>query len=133
MKFLLVIAFAFLACGGGVDPNSLQSCGDHCRYLPGVSVPDAIQSKLEETSPGIYCVPDRYVALGGYWAAPCTAILKLEGRCLGTCIPAVGKDPNVVFLSKDVCDPGEVCVPCLNPFTKAETGACRIAGDYPRR
>jgi hypothetical protein len=129
MRSLLLILL-LLGCGGGFDPSMTISCGDHCGYMP-ATASGALGDHLANNGAGLVCVPYRDIAYGKYYAVPCTSILGLEGRCLGTCIPEVGK--NVAILAQDVCDPGEVCVPCWNPFANAWTSACWISGDYPRR
>lgn len=126
MKSLLLL---FVVACGPPDPNSLQDCDDHCHVMPESAVADDIVPHLRETSPGFVCVPDRNIADNGYKPLVCTAILFLEGRCLGKCIPEVGA--QATLLAQDACPAGEVCVPCKNPFTAASTGACVIGMDHP--
>ncbi len=126
MKY--AVAFVFLT-GCAMDPETLISCGDHCRVFAESLVGEDVRHYLAKCSPGFLCAPDRDIALGGHQQLPCTSILDLEGRCLAKCLPAVA--PVAILLEKDVCWPGEVCVPCKNPFTNEDTGACTLSGDHP--
>jgi len=114
---------------GHPDPQYLIECGDHCRSVPEFAVSESLQSRLAPTTPGMLCVPDRNITEGGYVPKLCESLGRAEGRCLAVCIPAVA--PNAQFLPRDVCWAGEVCVPCVNPISKTDTGACTIAGDKP--
>lgn len=127
MKWSLAL---LLFAGCKVNPNLLVACDDHCHVVPVIAVSSDIKDHLRTTSPGFVCAPDRAVEEGGYYPLKCTAFKTFEGRCLGTCIPEVKQ--VAVLLNQETCFPGEVCVPCYNPFSPADaTGACSIGTDKP--
>ncbi len=49
-----------------------------------------------------------------------------EGRCIPECLTR--GQPS---LTQGECTSGFVCVPCYNPVTGIDTGACRSGGDHP--
>src|SRR5262249_25821942 len=54
---------------------------------------------------------------------PCRSVANVEGRCLSTCLPPVAAQP---LLPTAGCQAGERCVPCFDPLSGADTGACEI-------
>jgi hypothetical protein len=132
-----------LACDAPVDPPTIITCpwngpplldpatfpecdpvcgGAHC--VPDTLVPPDQQALLA-ACPGGFCLPDPLISTAGnYLPQSCTAFpgTTSEGRCLSDCLPVVAA--QIDNLSQDVCPSGEHCVPCYDPFTGLETGAC---------
>ena len=115
-----------------IDPAILPSCAGgactnaHC--LPAQYVPPAQQSQLAHCSGGTsFCAPDPIIATAGNYVPPnCFAFAgtAAEGRCLSSCLPAVAGQAS---LEQSSCAGGNKCAPCYDPFTGADTGACRTA------
>jgi hypothetical protein len=59
----------------------------------------------------------------------CDSIDMREGRCLSTCLGSVAD--QVDRLPTTGCMANEVCAPCYDPITDADTGACNVNGDMP--
>ncbi len=120
-----------------IDPTTLPACspscsGAHC--LPSSLVPAADQSQLA-ACPGGFCAPDSLIESAGQGVPKtCTSIAGAEGRCLSTCLPAIGSEASL--LPQDVCASDERCAPCFNPLASdptAPTGACSLACDKPAK
>ncbi len=112
------------------DPASLQTCEgfDTCRCVPTVLVPPDNVDDLADCDANNKCVPDLLVETGGnFIPKTCASIAGFEGRCLSECLPAVAS--QVDRLPQDVCDPGERCAPCYDPFDQTATGACAQSCD----
>jgi hypothetical protein len=106
-------------------------CSGDGSCVPKTLVPTAQQSQLGAdtcTGTDILCAPKK-LADPAYKPPTCNSIGGLEGRCLAECVPAVAAQKN--RLPKDTCATGELCAPCYDPFTKADSGACKINGDAP--
>lgn len=114
-----------------LEPSTLPSCqcGDsHC--VPKGAVPSAVASKLSACSGDAtgLCVPDTLIESGGdFVPETCASIGGAEGRCLSTCLPDVAA--QAASLPQGTCALTERCVPCYDPFSLAETGACRLSCD----
>jgi hypothetical protein len=112
--------------------NTLNVCcpGAHC--LPQAIV-EAMQPGASNLLAGCdggtgLCVPDQNIATGGLVPPKtCTSVGGSEGRCLSTCVPAVAEKAD--NLPQSVCDAGELCSPCCDPFTGQSTGACDTTCD----
>ena len=109
-----------------LDISSYSSCcasgKAHCAPANLVSEKDRKDLNLctDGTS---FCVPDEFLTRGGRYTPPtCKSINGREGRCLSTCVEAVGKDS--ANLPQDICQAHEKCVPCYDPRTGLATGAC---------
>ncbi|MEY4579027.1 MAG: hypothetical protein RL701_3730, partial [Pseudomonadota bacterium] len=72
------------------------------------------------------CVPRDWIALDRKAVPLCHGYGGAEGRCLPSCLPDVGRQAG--RLSRDVCAPANLCVPCYDPITGEDTGACTIGG-----
>lgn len=106
-----------------IDPSGLPPCcpGAHC--VPGAIVPQGQQSLLDKCDDGSFCVPDKLISSGGFYTPPtCTSVGGSEGRCMSTCVPAVAEEAK--DLPQDICEAGEKCTLCCDPFTGESTGAC---------
>ena len=113
---------AFAACS--------PSCGGaHC--VPTELVPSDVQSLLGACSGG-FCVPDPIIVTGGNFDPPnCVAFAgtTAAGRCLSTCLPDIAAQPS---LEQSTCGTSNKCVPCADPYTGVDTGACGSLGcDQP--
>lgn len=112
-------------CDDGTGNSDLGVC------VPPALVPTAQQPLLGGdvcTTSGDLCAPTE-VAAGTYSPKVCTSWLDGEARCLPACLPPVAADAD--RLTQDNCTTGELCTPCVNPLTGADTGACTIEGDAP--
>lgn len=115
-----------------VDPASFPDCepvcgGAHC--VPAALVPDDQADLLAACNGGDgYCVPDKFIETNGqFLAKTCVSGAGAEGRCLSVCIPQV--EEQAAALPVADCDAGEVCVPCFDPRTQEDTGACSLSCD----
>jgi hypothetical protein len=112
------------------DPSSLPSCDGYqfCRCLPSSLVPPDNLGDLGDCDADNKCVPDLLIKTGGNFVPKtCASVAGFEGRCLGECLPAVADQADL--LPQDVCDPGELCAPCYDPFDQTATGACTQSCD----
>jgi hypothetical protein len=117
-----------------IDPAIFPGCdpactGAHC--VPQAALPSGASSLLSAcTSSGATpgrCAPDAFIASAGNYLPPACAPFAgttAAGRCLSTCLPSVASQPS---LEPSTCAADSKCVPCNDPFTGAETGACSIA------
>jgi hypothetical protein len=114
-----------------IDPAVLPACSPTCagaRCLPAAYVPDD-QRDLLAPCPDGFCTPEPFITTAGHLVPPrCDAFAgtPAEGRCLSTCLPLVAGQPT---LERSSCDTTEKCVPCTDPLSGAQTGACDIACD----
>lgn len=112
------------------DPASLPTCEgfDTCRCVPTALVPPENLDDLGDCDAGNKCVPDLLVETGGnFIPKTCASVAGFEGRCLSECLPAVADQADL--LPQDICDPGELCAPCYDPFDQTATGACSQSCD----
>jgi hypothetical protein len=82
-----------------------------------------------ECAEQLLCAPRRWLEDLDAVPTACRAPGNLEGRCLPACLPQVQRVS--AQLERDVCANGELCLPCYDPLTSSDTGACRIASDAP--
>jgi len=128
------------ACRTANDPGPQEGpepfamcCGEVGRCLPRSLVPDEARASLErETCAASYdalCTPSAWIEAS---APPsCRAPGELEGRCLPRCLPQVAQ-LGARAVQAD-CATEHACVPCFDPLTGAESGACRTPGDQGPR
>ena len=117
------------------DPATFDACapacgGAHC--VPASLVPDDQEGQLAVCLTGKggqgYCVPDLAIETGGnFIPKTCTSLAKAEGRCLSKCLPMVAE--MAAILPDDVCGKDDLCVPCTDPTTGKDTGACTQSCD----
>jgi hypothetical protein len=109
-----------------IDPSTLPACGGGAHCLPTADVQPAEATEFATCAAG-YCVPDKVIEAGGNYVPPtCVSLAGSEGRCLNTVLPAVAAQMG---LPQSTCDSDEVCVPCFNVLTQANTGACNTSCD----
>jgi hypothetical protein len=76
------------------------------------------------------CVPAKFIeTVNKFDLKNCTSVNGFEGRCVSSCLPSVAE--QAAFLPVDVCELGEKCAPCFDPFTGEPTGACGLSCDDP--
>ena len=116
--------------GKPVDPKTLTACcPDHPGKAHCVStskVPASLQASVGKCDGENSCVPDTFISTGGVFTPKKCTAFGAEGRCMSPCIPAVAD--KAALLKQDVCDEDELCVPCINPLDKSDTGVCSIVG-----
>ena len=115
-----------------LDPATMptcNTCGD-ASCIPTDLVPADFRSRLAvcDSDPNALCVPNEFVAtLGNLIPDSCASIAGFEGRCLSRCLPEVAAQE--ALLPQDSCPTTHACVPCYDPITRADTGACRLSCD----
>lgn len=113
------------------DPNLFPACPlcENARCVRAVAVPSEFLSFLQDCDEeGQVCVPDGLIASGGdFTLASCRSVGGMEGRCVSNCIPWDVSDR--LSLPVDSCGDDERCVPCFDPETGADTGACELSCD----
>ncbi len=117
--------------GAPACPTTLCGGGAHClpTSLVAQQYDDPAQlEQLADCDAKNKCVPDFFIASQGLFIpATCDSVLGAEGRCLSECLPDVAKQANV--LPQEGCGEFERCVPCFDPLTQKETGACKLSCD----
>jgi hypothetical protein len=119
-----------------VDPAMLGDCmpacgGAHC--MPAFAVPMAEQAMLT-ACPGGFCLPDSLITTGGEIQPDSCMPFEMgsqgEGRCLSSCLGSVAAQASQ--LEQTTCATGDLCTPCYDPISGADTGACRLSScDMP--
>lgn len=112
-----------------IDPSIFPACCDGAHCVPAEQVPEDQRGLLSACDDGAgACVPDLFIqTLGVFTPAGCTSIAGIEGRCVSTCLPDVSA--QAAMLPQDTCAASERCVPCCDPFSGEETGACSQSCD----
>lgn len=73
------------------------------------------------------CVPDAILtAAGKKRLRTCNSVINTPGACVSLVIKDLAK--NAAQLTKDVCEDGERCIPCVNPLDKTDTPFCADIG-----
>lgn len=108
-------------------------CGDTGRCIPSSLVSESDRSRLGKDSckdpNDALCVPSPWLADDRKPPESCRAPGDLEARCLPSCLPDVQRRGST--LRKSTCSDLQSCVPCYDPLSGEDTGACSIAGDAP--
>jgi hypothetical protein len=112
-----------------LDPSGLPACGEGAHCLQAALVPPDFKERLAACPDGAsLCVPDVFLESGGNFVpATCRSVNDAEGRCLSKVIPEVAAQAALV--PQATCAAGELCVPCFNPLSGADTGACNLSCD----
>lgn len=111
-----------------LDVSSFPTCCPqgkaHCAKPSLVAEGD--RGRLAKCADGVsLCVPDDLLLRGGKYTPPvCRSVGNTEGRCLSVCLPEVASQLNLLPVSS--CKPEERCVPCFDPRTEQDTGACTV-------
>lgn len=115
------------------DPCPTDVCsGTPARCVdPSIAgISDEQASLLADCPDGSKCVPESFiVTINKFDLVNCTSVNGFEGRCLSECLPPVAEQAG--FLPVDICQSGERCTPCFDPFTGEPTGACGLSCDDP--
>ncbi|MEY4576916.1 MAG: hypothetical protein RL701_1619, partial [Pseudomonadota bacterium] len=108
-------------------------CHDAGRCVPSSSVDPADRNQLNHESCGdpadALCVPSSWLTQDPHIPNTCRAPGNVEGRCLMSCLPNVAG--RAASLRQTSCAAQELCVPCFDPLTGENTGACAVDGDAP--
>ncbi|MBI2895648.1 MAG: hypothetical protein HYY06_18975 [Deltaproteobacteria bacterium] len=112
-----------------VDPALFGACCEGAHCVPNALVPADQAAMLASCDDDAgRCIPDELIETSGIYTAPtCSSIVGLEGRCMSTCIPDIQAQASL--LPQSTCEATQRCVPCCDPFTGEETGACSIGCD----
>jgi hypothetical protein len=124
------------ACKLSCDPGATTAykplpkcCGSRGTCVPKSAVPADAAKQLKtdgcpETEP-MLCAPDAF--LKKTWVRrDCDARTLLGDAGKGVCMPECINGLGFPLLKGSGCGDGEKCAPCLNPLTKAPTGACEF-------
>ncbi len=114
---------------GAACPTSVCGGGGHCLPTALIQAQDPSQvDKLADCDAKNKCVPDFFVKNQGLFIPKtCDSIFGAEGRCLSECLPDIAAHKN--DLPQGGCAPFERCLPCYDPITLKETGACKLSCD----
>ena len=112
-------------------PCDLAMCGDQPEHaMRGRCVDDnqlddaqlALLGACDRQTPS-HCVPvPLLISDGRTQPTVCASLGGAEGRCMSLCVPSVREKRDQ--LPQDVCEEGDLCAPCYDPFTGESTGAC---------
>jgi hypothetical protein len=112
--------------------DALPSCCEGAGVcVPAALAPAGMSQRLgaDSCDEGALCAPRAFLEDPGATPARCQAAGELEGRCLPSCLPAVAERGEQ--LTRRDCDRDQRCVPCFDPSTGEDTGACRTGDDQP--
>jgi hypothetical protein len=113
--------------------DALPSCCEGAGVcVPAALAPAGMSQRLDADScdEGSLCAPRAFLEDPSATPARCEAAGALEGRCLPSCLPEVAERGE--RLAQRDCDRDQRCVPCFDPSTGEDTGACRTGDDQPR-
>jgi hypothetical protein len=131
--YVLLFSFAWSCTEFGPPPDVSDSsetcCGGQgiCFYEGIVSAQVAQRLATAECQEPLLCVPLAWALDPTTGPAGCRAAGDLEGRCLPSCLPELADQADQ--LQQRTCEPGNVCVPCHDPWTGEDTQACRLDAD----
>ncbi len=123
-------AYTLTACPGvtvtpgitGSYPDCSSTCAAaHC-------VPTDLVGPRADTLPDCpdatsKCVPDAMAEANSHFVFKgCTS--PYDPNREGSCVPICVAGSSASLLQRDVCGPNELCAPCFDTTTQAETGAC---------
>ena len=117
----------FALCSPEICPGQDSRCVD-TSLLKQLMVAQSAIDLLADCNAMQKCVPQSVAeGAGRAIATSCTSILGAEGRCTSQCVPIVAQ--QAAQLPKDVCEGNDLCAPCFDPRTGADTLACRQGCD----
>jgi len=128
------------ACEVGRDMPTTQAklfpacCNGSATCVPKELVSADVTSQLDAGTCGAnsaaLCVPNKWVGKDEIETPQtCRATGNSEGRCMSECLSEVVKQKD--RLTRDSCSETDMCVPCYDPISGADTGACHLNGDAP--
>lgn len=124
------------ACKLSCDPGPTTAfkplpkcCGSRGTCVPKSAVPESSAKQLKTDgcpmTEAMLCAPD--VFLNKTWVKrECSARTLLGDAGKGVCLPECLDGLGFPLMKGTGCGDGEKCAPCLNPLTKAPTGACEL-------
>lgn len=124
------------ACKLSCDPGATTTykplpkcCGSRGTCVPKSAVPEGASKQLKTdgcpSSEPMLCAPDAF--LNKTWVKKeCDAKTLLGDAGKGVCMPECINGLGFPLMKGSGCGDGEKCAPCLNPLTKAPTGACEL-------
>lgn len=114
-----------------VDTSSLTACGGGKGHCYDGSKVDMGSQFVPCATAGEVCVPDELLTAGGNKLKSCTSIIPSPGGCFtASLVPAIGAMGGGA-LKQDVCDSGQVCIPCLDPIHgNVPSGFCEPIGAH---
>lgn len=118
-------ADVFAECCGGQG-----RCVEEAILLLSTAPEDLARLDPHECDEQQRCAPTRWLETGAPKAETCRTLGEREGRCLPSCLPEVAEQAQQ--LRQESCAIGELCLPCFDPLSGNETGACRAGGDQPK-
>jgi hypothetical protein len=112
-----------------VDVSIFNPCFEGAHCVPTALIPADFQDMLSLCDGGTgLCVPDELVAYAGFFTPlTCTLPGGVDGRCLSTALPDVAAEMDLA--PQLTCAAHELCIPCCDPFSGEDTGACSIGCD----
>jgi hypothetical protein len=119
-----------------VDPSKLTACGNghgHCYDKTKTPAPDTFHPCPDASQ---VCIEDTILQAGGAKLKTCTSLIggPNGGACMDmdlVVVPAQFQS-QISLLKKDVCDDGQVCVPCADPTSGQTNPACTGIGVYDK-
>ncbi|MDJ0762483.1 MAG: hypothetical protein QNJ97_05785 [Myxococcota bacterium] len=116
--------------GPALEPVVFEACCDEAgTCVPQAMIPEDQHPHLGldvcTSGYGLLCVPDDFL-VDDFIPTTCHGILAAEGRCVAKCLPAAA---GQAFLVQDVCEAGERCAPCYDPFSGDNTEICEMGSD----
>jgi len=124
------------ALGADLGPSATPvvfpaCCGELGRCVPTELVPAEQRAHLDAdgcSDTERLCVPTTFLRDEKAQPVHCTSsLVHAEGRCLPACLPELAAQRD--SLRRDTCTEGELCAPCFDPVSGADTGSCHLAGD----
>lgn len=109
------------------DLSQFPSCCDEApaKCLPKEAIGPGFQSVVAPCGDDGLCIPEPMFDLKGVMGLrPCSAVAGIEGACVSRCVPKVAE--SAALLSQDVCEDGDLCVPCVSPLDGQDTGVCGV-------
>ena len=104
---------------------AFPGCGDGtAHFIPDFLIPESFHDRLEKGPEGALCVPDIFATDPLYTPKHCESLLGVRGACLPAVLPEVAAAK--VPLPTGTCAWNERCVPCMDPETMEDTGACDL-------
>jgi hypothetical protein len=121
----------------GADPESLKACTGTKTGSKGRCVPKSTLGSFSDTfeaagcSGDSACVPEQLVKEGTkIELKDCTAVLNSPGKCFWPLAAQVIENYDLLkSATKGQCEGDQICAPCTDPRTQAETGVCSLGGD----
>jgi hypothetical protein len=130
---LCMLAVA-LGCGAYDPPRDTSGlyaacCGEQGTCVPEGLLDGALSEQLgrDRCERDLVCAPTQLAVDPSAVFGTCEAPGELEGRCVPSCLPAVAAQAD--RLSRADCEREQLCLPCFDPLTGSDTGACHLGGD----